>query len=280
MKRRPNIAKRLLMCVLCFVCLMTAMLSAYAETPNQELQTQPTDATGYASIVRNSASFGSADIGSMKDGTAVTVLAQKGNFYKIDCYDMTGYVAKSQVEEKDGTYYIHCDPASSETEQITYTEHVAALELRHSLLALARKQVGKPYIYGSTGPRGFDCSGLTTYLYKNHGVGLYRTAEGQLADGVIVSKEGMQVGDLIFFRKAGDTTLASHVGIYAGDNKMIHAGSKGIACVELTGFYYEGNFLCARRVINTDCSGQSQTAVVASLGRTLPASGISGRRAG
>lgn len=273
-------AKRLLVCVLCFVCFVAAMLSAQAETPEAQSQETETVRTHYACIVRSRASYSGADIGSLEDGTAVTLLGQKGQFYKIDCYDMTGFVAMSQVDEKDGYYYIVCDPASTETEQVTYTAHTEALEIRHSLLALARQQEGKPYIYGSTGTRGFDCSGLTSYLYRNHGEYLKRTASSQLSDGIIVSSEGLQVGDLVFFRYPGEYALASHVGIYAGDNKMIHASNSGVECISLSYEYYANSFLCARRVINTECALEEVTAPAAAARALMPANGISGRRAG
>lgn len=273
-------AKRLLVCVLCVVCLMAAILIAQAETPEAQSQETETVQIQYACIVRSRASFNAADIGSLEDGVAVTVLGQKGKFYKIDCYDMVGFVAMSQVAEKDGYYYIVCEPASSETETVCYTAHTEALELRHSLLALARQQEGKPYIYGSTGTRGFDCSGLTSYLYRNHGALLNRTASSQLSDGIIVSSEGLQVGDLVFFRYPGEYALASHVGIYAGDNKMIHAGNGGVECISLSNEYYANSFLCARRVINTDCSEQELPVPAAAARSAMPANGISGRRVG
>lgn len=273
-------AKRLAVCVLCVVCFVAAMLSAQAETPEAQSQETETVRTHYACIVRSRASYSGADIGSLEDGTAVTLLGQKGQFYKIDCYDMTGFVAMSQIAEKDGYYYIVCDPASSETEQMTYTAHTEALEIRHSLLALARQQEGKPYIYGSTGTRGFDCSGLTSYLYSNHGELLNRTASSQLSDGIIVSSEGLQVGDLVFFRYPGEYALASHVGIYAGDNKMIHASNSGVECISLSYEYYANSFLCARRVINTECALEEMTVPAAADSALMPANGISGRRAG
>lgn len=276
MRKRSMTAKRILLCLVSAVCLFGVLLSAQAQTPETTEENETVQTVCYASIIRNRAKTSSADIGSMEDGTAVTILGEEGSFYRIDCYDMEGYIAKSQVREEDGTFVIACDPASSETETITYTPHAEALELRHSLLNLAREQLGKPYIYGSMGTKGFDCSGLTSYLYKNHGTTLQRRASQQLADGIVVAREGMQVGDLIFFRTPWETSLTSHVGIYAGDNKMIHAGNGGVACVELTGEYFDGYFLCARRVINTELTQQTGTVARRSV---LPAGGISGRRA-
>lgn len=242
--------KKLPLAVLRRCCLaMAVMLIGLCLPVGAKEQTRKKD---YQCTIRERPSFDGADIGAMAEGTAVTVLGQAGEFYQIDCYDMEGYVAKEQVEEKEGRFYIRCDPRSGETEIMTYTPAGQALRLRHSLLALAKKQVGKPYIYGSSGPYGFDCSGLTSYLYFHHDMAISRRASLQMADGIIVAREGLQVGDLLFFKVPQETALTSHVGIYVGDNRMIHAGSEGVRCVELTGEYFDGCFQCARRIVCTE----------------------------
>lgn len=216
----------------------------------------------YKSVIRATPSYEGEAMGAMADGTGVRVLGRKGEFYKIDCYDMEGYIAASQVKEEKGSFYISCDPASSESEIMTYTPAGETLQLRQKLLTLAKNCLGAPYIYGSDGPWGFDCSGLTSYLYRNCDITISRRASLQMADGIIVAKAGIQVGDLLFFREPGETALVSHVGIYAGDNRMIHAGSEGVACVELTGEYFGDYFLCARRILVTETApvtaGQGQ----------------------
>ena len=214
---------------------------------------QETAQTTLTSIVRNRAAYNGANIGRLENGTAVTVLGQRGSFYKIDCYDMVGYIAKSQVvhNEAEDKYYVNCAENSSETVEMTYVEQEEVLYLRHQILELAKKQLGTPYVYGGTRPGGFDCSGLMYYLYGEHGFALHRTASQQLQDGIIVAKEGMQVGDLVFFREYYETYPASHVGIYAGNNQIIHAGSEGISYADLDGAYFSDYFLCARRIVNT-----------------------------
>ena len=130
-----------------------------------------------------------------------------------------------------------------------YLPHGELLSLRESLVRNARKHLGTPYVYGGTRPGGFDCSGFTGYLYAKKGVGLHRSAADQLSDGIIVPREGMQVGDLVFFRETGSRKLATHVGLYVGNNQIIHAGSKGISYATLSGEYYGEYFLCARRIV-------------------------------
>ena len=265
---------RILSLVLCFACLIPLVRPASAEETEQTPRTLTT-------VVRRSASTGATVIGQMADGTEVTVLETRGDFYKVDCYDMTGYIASSQITyTEDGKYYIDCVEGSAETQSIVYTDYADALVMRHSLFALAKKQLGKPYIYGSTGPYGFDCSGLTYYLYSQHGTELHRTASQQLQDGIIVAKEGLQVGDLIFFRESWETYPASHVGIYVGENRIIHAGNRGIEYADLDFDYFYDYYLCARRVINTSSAQVESVSAVSAVSRAMPASGISGRMVG
>lgn len=265
---------RILSLVLCAVSLFLLaepVLAAPADDANVTLTT----------VVRNDAHSKATVIGQMENGTRVTLLGGYGSYYKVDCYDMTGYIAKSQIIHKeDGKSYVNCDRASSETRQMEYAGYADALQLRHSLLELAKKQLGYPYVYGGTRPGGFDCSGLMYYLYGKHDISLHRTASQQLQDGIVVAKEGMQVGDLVFFRESWETYPASHVGIYAGNNQIIHAGHEGIVYADLDFDYFDKYYLCARRIVNTG-SVQLETEVALATARgILPRAGITGRRAG
>ncbi len=89
-------------------------------------------------------------------------------------------------------------------------------------IAFARQQLGKPYVWGATGPDSFDCSGLTQAAYKAAGITLPRTTYDQVNVGTRVSESDLQPGDLIFFY-ADD----SHVGLYIGNGEMIHAPHTG-----------------------------------------------------
>ena len=166
---------------------------------------------------------------------------------------------------------------ASDTKKLTYIDAATALEDRHSLFALAKKQLGSRYVWGGTKPGGFDCSGLTSYLYRKHDIKLNRTAAQQLQNGIIVPKDALQVGDLIFFYEPGRTYPASHVGIYVGKNRIIHSGSKGVEYADLDVDYYEKYYLCARRIINTFTAPvvmpQARTV------NTLTANSVSGRTA-
>jgi len=101
-------------------------------------------------------------------------------------------------------------------------------------LAFARAQIGKPYVWGATGPDSYDCSGLTQAAWKAAGVDLPRTTWDQVNAGTTVSLSDAQPGDLVFFYDD-----ISHVGLYIGNGMMIHAPKPG-AYVREESIYYDG----------------------------------------
>ncbi|MFE0819565.1 NlpC/P60 family protein [Streptomyces sp. NPDC058807] len=101
-------------------------------------------------------------------------------------------------------------------------------------LAFARAQIGKPYVWGATGPGSYDCSGLTQAAWKAAGVTLPRTTYDQVDAGTTVPVSQAQPGDLVFFYDD-----LSHVGLYIGNGMMIHAPKPG-AYVREESVYYDG----------------------------------------
>lgn len=205
-----------------------------------------------ASTVHRSASYGSTEIGCFKDGTKLNVLGTNGKFYKVDCYDMTGYIAQSQVSVNEvGEHYVNCVADSSETKYLTTYSMNDTLNLRSTLLSVAKKYIGVPYVTGGETPNGFDCSGYTKYVFNKAGVPLDRSLFIQLSDSIIVAKEDLQCGDLIIFSYTGrNGRFASHIGIYVGNNQVIHASSsRGVTISDLNDSYYVQHYQCARRII-------------------------------
>ncbi|MET7516749.1 NlpC/P60 family protein [Streptomyces sp. NPDC005480] len=100
------------------------------------------------------------------------------------------------------------------------------------VIAFAEAQMGKPYVWGATGPDSYDCSGLTQAAWKAAGISLPRTTWDQVKVGTTVTTADAQPGDLVFFYDD-----ISHVGIYIGDGKMIHAPKPG-ANVRVESIYY------------------------------------------
>ncbi|TDQ55253.1 C40 family peptidase [Actinorugispora endophytica] len=118
-------------------------------------------------------------------------------------------------------------------------------EVTEEVVRYARSKIGSPYRRGGTGPSSFDCSGLVQWSYRQAGVTLKRTTYEQVKQGTPVSRSNLQPGDLVFFY-----SRISHVGIYVGDDKMIHAPKPGRRVqVESMVGHYTTHFHSARRVV-------------------------------
>lgn len=94
-----------------------------------------------------------------------------------------------------------------------------------ALVKTAATKLGKPYVFGAEGPNAFDCSGLMQWAYAQHGLKLPRVTGDQVRVGQAIAKGMWQPGDLVF--SSWDGKPHSHVGMYAGDNKIIVAPSTG-----------------------------------------------------
>lgn len=114
----------------------------------------------------------------------------------------------------------------------------------------AHNYLGYSYVYGTSGPNTFDCSGFTSYLYKQYGVTLPRTSYSQGSYGTYVDKSQLLPGDIVCFSNRSDRRI-NHVGIYVGEGQFIHAStsSRGVVKDSLSSSYYERNYVTARRVV-------------------------------
>jgi len=107
--------------------------------------------------------------------------------------------------------------------------------------AYAKRFIGVPYAYGGTSPAGFDCSGLTQYVYRHFGKRINRTAEDQFLQFRPISKARAWGGDLVFFHVSSDpNSYVYHVGIYEGGNTMVAATTYGSG-VEWQSFSWAGD---------------------------------------
>ncbi|MEM7432570.1 MAG: C40 family peptidase [Pseudomonadota bacterium] len=107
---------------------------------------------------------------------------------------------------------------------------------------IALDQLGTPYRYGGSSPSGFDCSGLVQYSYSRAGLALPRTTQALWNDTQTVAARDMRVGDLLFFSIDGKM---SHVGMYIGNRKFVHAPSSGkyVSVANLDSGYYRNRLL-------------------------------------
>lgn len=114
-----------------------------------------------------------------------------------------------------------------------------------NLISVAKDQIGVPYIWGGTSPRGFDCSGFIQYIYNQKGVSIPRTVQ-DIWHHAGNTKE-REIGDLVFFQtyQAGP----SHMGIYLGDGQFIHAGSStGVTISDINNSYWAPRYIGAKRI--------------------------------
>ena len=135
--------------------------------------------------------------------------------------------------------------ATSKTSQVKKTSKQASSSAA-AIVALAKAQVGKNYVWGGTTPAGFDCSGLTQYVYNNAaGIDISRTTYTQVNQGKAVSLNNLQPGDLLFW---GSASAPYHVGIYVGNGQYVHAAtpSEGVKMQALSGYFYPST---ARRIL-------------------------------
>lgn len=119
------------------------------------------------------------------------------------------------------------------------------------LHSISSKYIGVRYSYGGTTSKGFDCSGYVRHVFKELGItSLDRTSAGMYGQGTAVKKSDLQPGDLVFFNTSGKRV--SHVGIYIGAGKFIHAStSKGVMKTSINDKYYWGNkYVGAKRIAN------------------------------
>ena len=112
----------------------------------------------------------------------------------------------------------------------------------------AKQMLGKPYMYAGETPAGFDCSGLVKYSYGRAGISLPRDTQAQRRMSVLVSMRSLREGDLLFFDREGRKT--SHVGMYIGNGRFIHASSNGgkVRTDSLSAEFWKKHLIEARRV--------------------------------
>ncbi|MFD5775162.1 NlpC/P60 family protein [Streptomyces sp. PDY-4] len=141
--------------------------------------------------------------------------------------------AQEEAAQQESGTSDSSESSGSATSPSTSTDSSYAAKAEKAI-AFARAQIGKPYVWGATGPGSYDCSGLTQAAWKAAGVTLPRTTYDQVDAGTTVPVSQAQPGDLVFFYD--DIT---HVGIYIGNGMMIHAPKPG-AYVREESVYYDG----------------------------------------
>ncbi|WP_217585477.1 NlpC/P60 family protein [Lentibacillus saliphilus] len=157
-----------------------------------------------------------------------------------------------ETDTTESTVSTNQQPAQQETEATEQKKPVETKEVKKksgndvtSLIQTAQSLLGTPYVWGGTSPGGFDCSGFIQYVFKSQNKTTPRTVSDMWNFSQPVNNRS--IGDLVFFEtyKPGP----SHMGIYIGDGKFIHAGvSKGVSVSHLSENYWKTRYLGTRRV--------------------------------
>lgn len=165
-------------------------------------------------------------------GESVEILGVDGEWYKVSAGGKTGYIR--------GDYVSFTEPDPSQAP--------AAGSIGEQIVAFAEQFLGTPYVWAGSSPSGFDCSGFVSYVFKNFGYTVNRTAASMYTNGVAVDKSELHIGDAVFFASSSESI--GHVGIYIGDGEFIHSSS-GCGYVTISGLdesYYSRMYVGARRI--------------------------------
>jgi cell wall-associated NlpC family hydrolase len=146
----------------------------------------------------------------------------------------------SVLSSAKGTAYPVATAGNVSTASLTSGGTGGGSAQAQAAVAYARAQIGKPYVYGATGPNSFDCSGLVQAAYKAAGVSLPRTTYQQILVGSPVGKTALTIGDLVF-------PDVGHVQIYSGNGNVIEAPHTGTNVREVAMW----GFMTARRITST-----------------------------
>ena len=229
------------------------------EEPAQEtpIKTQYVNSTTVN--VRQEANTSSTIVTTVALNTEVQVYSEENGWSKVTVNNMEGYISTSLLSnskqetsrsQSTSRRTSSTKTTTNTTSQKSATEptNVPASGNGSSIVATAKQYLGYKYTYGGSSPStGFDCSGFTSYVFKQHGISLNRTAAGQYSNGVAVSRANLQPGDLVMFGKSG----INHVAIYIGGGQIIHAStpSTGVRIDSLSTGYYNNNYVGARRIL-------------------------------
>ena len=238
--------------------------------------------TGYVKVegltVRKGPSTSTEAINGLSKNDKVDIIGETDGWYQIKLKGEVGYVSAKYIsdtkvtettsrsgstirnaEEQEKTEEV--EETNTETEETEETEETDETDTNTvssstgisgaEVVEYAKQYLGYKYVAGGSSPSiGFDCSGFTTYVYKHFGISLNRSSRDQIKNGVAVSKNNLQPGDILIFNGSSNTSIG-HVGIYVGGNDFIHAANsrEGVIITSLSSSYYQKRYVGARRVI-------------------------------
>ena len=208
---------------------MSADYVSFAE--NMELSAEGwVDGTGVR--MRASASTDSEVVRVTEDGESLDITGVSGTWYRVTAGGVSGYIRSDYVSLEE-----------PEAGAVSSSGSIGS-----QIVEFAKQYLGTPYVWAGSSPSGFDCSGFVSYVMKNFGYSVNRTAASMYSNGTAVDKSELQPGDAVFFASSSESI--GHVGIYIGDGEFIHSSS-GCGYVTISGLdesYYSRMYVGARRI--------------------------------
>ena len=229
--------------------------------PENTVEEKTMYVTGDSVYVRKGPGTSYESITRLTYRTDVTVTGESSGWYKIrytgsngnvEGYMSSDYLSETKPAEKTSRGGMEVE--RKEVAQETPTQESAPAvpsSFGEEVVAYAKSYLGKPYVYGGSGPNSFDCSGFTMYVFKHFGYSLPHGATAQSGYGTYVSKENLQPGDLVFFLDYETMDGIGHVGIYVGGGDFIHASSGSAYSVTISNLNsgsYLKRYYTARRL--------------------------------
>lgn len=231
-------------------------------TQTVTMKPQKMYASSVAVNVRSQSNTDSDIVDSIALNDEVIAIGEENGWYKVQVNGSTGYIRKdlvstqkTEVTSRDNNIdrasaqnNVHAVAGStnegSQDEVPVSSSGVSGSDIA----AYAQQFVGCSYSYGAAGPDRFDCSGLTSYVYKQFGYTLNRSSRDQATQGVAVTGD-LQPGDILVF--SNDGKQVGHVGIYIGNDKFVHASdsSTGVIISNLHDRWNINKYWGARRII-------------------------------
>ena len=190
----------------------------------------------------------------LDDGWYKILYDNKTCYVRSDLMDLTEIPYENEDSESEPSFFIRGNAVGEITYEETKQVVMAAPGSTYVpisgnyILAQAQHYIGAPYVFGGYSPEGFDCSGLIYYILDKAGYPANRMAADQYNMGRSVSRDDLKAGDLVFFANTY-TSGISHVGVYAGGGKFIHAPSDGgSVCYSNLSGYWSDHYHGARRI--------------------------------
>lgn len=221
-----------------FLTQVVAIAGTSVENAGQEIESTYGVVTAQGGLkLRKEASINSNVLTVLSYGTEVTVDRVGNEWIRvITDSEEKGYVSAEFLSVRKGESTSRSNDSAKGAEIVSY----------------AKQFIGTPYVWAGTNLKtGVDCSGFVYAVMRDFGISLNRSSASMASNGVEISRDQLQSGDLVFFNTGGDSKI-SHVGIYMGDGNYIHCtdgAAYGVTVTSLNSGYSAKNYVGARRVI-------------------------------